>query len=55
MYLNTVWMLYHFQRLAAMSLLSPAFPPMAFPQTLRRRLVVSIAGRRFSAIAAVLG
>src|SRR6266511_6081179 len=56
MYFDKVWLFYCFQRLALMPRLTSAFSPGSFSQTFRarRRLIVSVAGRRLTAVAAVL-
>src|SRR3989304_5226012 len=48
------WPLYHLQRFAFVSDLPSASAPRTFPQAFRRRLVVSVAGGWFAAVAAVL-
>ena len=49
-----VWFLHHLQRFTFVTRLPSASVPRTLPQTFRRRLVVPIAGGRFSAVVAVL-
>jgi len=51
---NTIRLLHQLQRFAFMPGLPSASTPRTFPQAFRRRLVIAIAGGRFSAVAAVL-
>ena len=54
MHFHHIRMLDRFERRSHMSGLASAFLAMPFPQTLRRRFVQAIAGRRFAAVATVL-